>query len=154
MRPVLSISWEQVFILKLLWGSKPLIEDLTLAEFGLGGSPLVEPGLDRETKGPSVFAKVDNAISSDRAGICSEDRLGRLDWGIRKALSPFSFPVHVYNAMPSKYNSELDLFVFLLWWHGVIINNYLVYPVNLNTSKTLVIFFGYKNNSNLILINW
>jgi len=50
-----------------------------LAEFGLGGSPLVEPGLDRETEGPSVFAKVDNAISSDHAGICSEDRLGLLD---------------------------------------------------------------------------
>jgi len=77
-RPVLSISWEEVFVLMLLRGSEVLIEDLTLAEFGLGGSPLVEPGLDRETEGPSVFAKVDNAISKDQAGICSEDRLGRL----------------------------------------------------------------------------
>jgi len=101
-RPVLSMSWEEVLVLMLLWGSKVLIEDLTLAEFGLGGSPLVEPGLDRETEGPSVFAKVESAISKDHAGICSKDRLGRLDWGILGTLSPSSFPVHLYNVMPSK----------------------------------------------------
>lgn len=39
----------------------------------------MEPGLDRETEGPSVFAKVESAISKDHAGICSKDRLGRLD---------------------------------------------------------------------------
>lgn len=77
MRTVLSVSEEQVFV---------LLEDfprgLTLAELGLGGSPLAaEPGLDSETEGEgaSVFAKEDNAISSDRAGICSEERVGLLD---------------------------------------------------------------------------
>ena len=55
------------------------MEGLTLAEFGRGGSPLVdaEPGLERE--GPSVFAKEDNATSNDHAGICREERVGRLD---------------------------------------------------------------------------
>lgn len=76
-RTFLSQSCELVFARKLLAESKFLIEDLTFAEFGLGGSPLVEPGLDNV--GPSVLVKEDNALSIDLAGICREDRLGFLD---------------------------------------------------------------------------
>lgn len=55
------------------------MEGLTLAEFGLGGRPLVEPLPGLENEGPSVLAKEDKALSSDHAGICREERAGRLD---------------------------------------------------------------------------
>lgn len=95
-RTVLSQSCEQVFALKLLseTDSKFLTEDLTLAEFGLGGNPLLEPGLDNV--GPSDLVKEDNALSSDLAGICREERLGLLDCGIKEFWSfSFPFPAHV-----------------------------------------------------------
>lgn len=83
MRTVFSISCcEQVFVLKLLSESKFLIEDLTFVECGLGGSPLVEPGLDNV--GPSVLVEEANALSSDLAGICRDERLGLLDCEINK----------------------------------------------------------------------
>lgn len=87
-KTVFSQSCEQVFVLKLLSESKLLIEDLTLVECGLGGSPLVEPGLDNV--GPSVLVEEENALSSDLVGICKEERLGLLEtyqiqnWFIKK----------------------------------------------------------------------
>lgn len=48
-----------------------------MVECGLGGSPLVEPGLDNV--GPSVLVEEDNALSSDLVGICKEERLGLLE---------------------------------------------------------------------------
>lgn len=94
-RTVLSQSCEQVLALKLLSESKLLIEDLSLvAECGLGGSPLLEPGLDINV-GPSVLLKQDNAFSTDLSGICKELRLGLLDSGIKEVLSPFPFPAQV-----------------------------------------------------------
>lgn len=54
------------------------MDDLTLAEFGLGGNPtLVEAGLGTEEM--SVLVKADKEFSRDLAGICNEERLGRLD---------------------------------------------------------------------------
>lgn len=54
------------------------MDDLTLAEFGLGGSPaLVEAGLGTEEL--SVLVKAEREFSRDLAGICKEERLGRLD---------------------------------------------------------------------------
>ncbi|WVY94577.1 hypothetical protein V8G54_033665 [Vigna mungo] len=87
-RTVLSLSCEPFLALKL---SKLFIVDLTLAEFGLGGSPLLEPGLDINV-GPSVFVKEDNAFSTDLAGICREERCGLLDSRIKEVLSPIPFP--------------------------------------------------------------
>jgi hypothetical protein len=45
-----------------------------VVECGLGGSPLVEPGLDNV--GPSVLVEEDNALSSVLVGICKDERLG------------------------------------------------------------------------------
>jgi hypothetical protein len=82
-KTVFSLSCEQVFVLKLLSESKFLIEDFTLVvECGLGGSPLVEPGLDNV--GPSVLVEEDNALSSVLVGICKDERLGLLDCEINK----------------------------------------------------------------------
>lgn len=95
-RTVLSLSCEEFLALKLLSESKVLMVDLmALAEFGLGGSPLLEPGLDINV-GPSVLLKDDNAFSTDLAGICREERLGLLeDSGIKEVLSPIPFPAQV-----------------------------------------------------------
>lgn len=90
-RTVLSVSCEPFLALKLLSESKLFIVDLTLAEFGLGGSPLLEPGLDINVE-PSVFVKEDNVFSTDLAGICREERCGLLDSGIKEVLSPIPFP--------------------------------------------------------------
>lgn len=48
MRMVFSASWDTFFTLRLLWGNKLFMDDLTLAEFGLGGSPALEAGLGTE----------------------------------------------------------------------------------------------------------
>jgi hypothetical protein len=82
-KTVFSLSCEQVFVLKLLSESKFLIEDFTLVvECGLGGSPLVEPGLDNV--GPSVLVEEHNALSIVLVGICKDERLGLLDCEINK----------------------------------------------------------------------
>lgn len=53
------------------------MDDLNLAELGLGGSPtLLEQGLDAE--GISILTKVEMALSRDLSGICRDDRFGRL----------------------------------------------------------------------------
>lgn len=65
------------------------MDDLTLAEFGLGGSPALEAGLG--TEGISALVKVDKEFSRDLAGICKDDRFGLLDCGIEDVSSPFSF---------------------------------------------------------------
>lgn len=73
----------------LLWGNRLFMDDLTLAEFGLGGSPALEAGLGKG--GISTFVKVDKVFSKDLAGICKDDKFGRLDCGKKVVSSPFSF---------------------------------------------------------------
>ena len=99
-KTLFSESSEQVFVLKLLSESKFFIEDLTLVECGLGGSPLVEPGLDNV--GPSVLVEDDNALSSVLVGICRDERLGLLDCEINKFWSLFPFLAMSRNTSNSK----------------------------------------------------
>lgn len=77
-RTVFSPSSDKFFALKLLWGSRFLMDDLNLAEGGLGGNPaLVEVGLGAEEI--SILAKAEDVFSRDLTGICKDDRFGRLD---------------------------------------------------------------------------
>lgn len=76
------------------------MDDLTLAEFGLGGSPALEAGLG--TEGISTLVKVDKVFSRDLAGICKDDKFGRLDCGIKEVPSLFSFRLHVYKTIKTQ----------------------------------------------------
>lgn len=75
-RIVLSPSGVELFAFKLLCGRRFLIDDFVLVEVGLGGKPaLVEQGL------LAIFILVEegNEFSKVLAGICKEERFGRLE---------------------------------------------------------------------------
>ena len=76
-RTVFSPSSDKFLTLKLLWGSRFLMDDFNFAEGGLGGNPaLVDVGLDIEEI--SILVKADE-FSRDLTGICKDDKFGRLD---------------------------------------------------------------------------
>lgn len=75
-RTVFSPSWEKFFTRVLFWGSKFLIDEINLAECGLGGKPaLAELGL-----GISILAKLEKEFSKVLSGTWREDRAGRLEY--------------------------------------------------------------------------
>lgn len=89
MRTVFSPSWVTFFVLVLFCGIRFFIDDMNLAEWGLGGNPdRAELGL-----GTSILVKLDNAFSKDLVGICREERFGRLvdccRTKVASSLSPF-----------------------------------------------------------------
>jgi len=80
-RIVLSPSGiDGFFVFKLLCGSRFLVDDFVLVEVGLGGKP-AGPALVVLGLGEDIFIFVElsgNAFSKDLAGICKEERFGRL----------------------------------------------------------------------------
>lgn len=91
MRTVFSPSRVTFFALVLFCGIRFFIDDMNLAEWGLGGNPdLEELGL-----GTSILAKLDNTFSKDLVGICRDERFGRLvdccRTNVASSLSPFFF---------------------------------------------------------------
>ena len=80
-RIVLSPSGiDEFFVFRLRCGSRFLMDDFVRVELGLGGKP-GGPALDVLGLGEVIFILVElggNAFSKDLAGICKEERLGRL----------------------------------------------------------------------------
>ncbi|KAL5977366.1 hypothetical protein ACLOJK_021712 [Asimina triloba] len=77
MRTVFSHSGTEFLVLKLLCGSKFLIDGFPFAELGRGGKPdLAETGLVKEVM--FILVEGGHELSKDLAGIFNDKRFGRL----------------------------------------------------------------------------